>query len=109
MPHSTGTTSNSRRRTSRVRTGMVHRCLSRLDDLLYDSTYRLRRAEDRSNGPVVILAVDDKSLDEIKQGLIRGKHLGWPWPREYWGLAVKYLNECGAKAIVFDLLFTEPS
>jgi len=40
-----------------------------------------------------------------------GKSLGfgWPWPREFWGRIVEYLERCGARAVAIDLLFDEPS
>jgi adenylate cyclase len=76
-----------------------------LDRVFYDSLYRLRAPEDLRNGPVVIVAVDDQSVEAID----RAYQKGWPWPREYWGKMVTYLDAVGAKAIVFDLLFDRSS
>src|SRR6478672_9980495 len=36
-----------------------------LDRVLYDSLYRLRAPEDLTNGPIVIVAVDDQSVEVI--------------------------------------------
>ena len=83
--------------------------LSKLDDLLYDSLYRLRPAEDRTGGPVVIVAVDDKSLQELRDNGIGKTSYGWPWPRQFWGYMAQYLDKCGARAVAFDVLFNEPS
>src|SRR5437867_2606221 len=48
---------------------------------------------------IVLVAVDELSL----------AHFGrWPWPRDRHGYVVRYLQEAGAKAIVFDILFFEP-
>jgi adenylate cyclase len=77
----------------------------RVDDVIYDSLYRLRAPEDKSAGPVVIVAVDDASLEAVGKAL----HFGWPWPREFWGRIVQYLETCGARAVAIDLLFDEPS
>ena len=52
---------------------------------------------------VVFVCIDQKSIDFFdKYHLIR-----WPWPREFHGRLVWYLAECGAKAIVFDVIFSE--
>jgi len=83
--------------------------LAKLDDLLYDSMYRLRKPEDRTNGPVVIVAVDQASLDELLNPKANKRKFGWPWPREIWGYIVGYLDRCGAREVVFDMVFTEPS
>jgi adenylate cyclase len=82
---------------------------SKLDYVLYDSFYHLRPVHDQSDGPVVIVAVDDKSLDEMTHSGIGKTLYPWPWPRLFWGMMVSYLNQCGAKAVAFDLTFTEPS
>ena len=83
--------------------------LVKVDDLLYDSLYHLRPIEDQTNGPVVIIAVDDKSLYELSHQGISKKNYSWPWPRAFWGYIIAYLNKCGAKAVALDIVFTEPS
>jgi adenylate cyclase len=75
------------------------------DDTFYDAFYRLRPVEDQSDGPVVIIAVDDKSLADVDQK--RG--FGWPWPRDFWGYLAKYLDASGAKAVGIDLIFDQTS
>src|SRR6266404_4102724 len=52
-----------------------------LDEVVYDSLYRLRPAENLASGPIVIVAVDDKSIEEVDAK----DKVGWPWPRKYWG------------------------
>ena len=82
--------------------------LLRLDETLYDSLYQWRPITDRQNSEVVIIAVDQASLDTLDQA--KGYEKGWPWPRRYWGSLLEYLSEdCHAKAVVFDVLFTERS
>jgi len=39
----------------------------------------------------------------------RENRLGWPWPREVYVPIVDFLASAGARSIVFDVLFTEPS
>lgn len=74
-----------------------------LDDVVYDSLYHLRSPQDMRGAELVIVAIDNESLRH-------GGQLGaWPWRREYWGHVVRFLEKQGARAIVFDLIFTEPS
>ena len=80
-----------------------------LDDLLYDSVYGLRPVQDQTGGNVVVLAVDQESLRQVLNPEGKKRRFGWPWPRETWGHIISYLNRCGARAIVFDILFAEPS
>lgn len=77
-----------------------------IDTALYDAFYKHRTPEDRQNGSVVIIAVDQGSIDAMAA---EDNHYRWPWPREYWGAVVAYLQKCGAKVVAFDLLFEEPS
>jgi adenylate cyclase len=79
--------------------------LDRANLFFYDTYYRLRPIESRADGPVVIVAVDQRSLDAIDKTY----HYGWPWPREFWGHIATYLGKAGPKVVVFDLLFTETS
>jgi adenylate cyclase len=83
--------------------------LDKLDYVIYDSLYHLRPIQSQRDGPVVIVAVDDASLADLAHGMIGKTPYGSPWPRQFWGAMIGYINRCGAKAIVFDVIFTEPS
>lgn len=70
----------------------------RLDRWLYDAlitTYPAPAAED-----VVIVGIDEQSLSQIGR---------WPWPRSVHADLVRKLDHAGARTIVFDVLFPEPS
>jgi len=72
-------------------------CFSLLENFAYDVAFSLRSATAPSD--VVIIAIDDESL--------RPERLGrFPWPRRYYADLLKRLDE--AKAVGFDVLFTEP-
>src|SRR5687767_725339 len=75
------------------------------NEVMYDTLYRLRPVDYRTNGSVVIVAVDQKSLDAMDQA----KRYGWPWPRVFWAELVTYFEKCGARAVVFDIVFSEKS
>lgn len=54
-----------------------------------------------TDSDIVIVAIDDASLGEL------GRFSGWP--RSYHTRVVDTLSESGARIIVFDILFSEPS
>jgi adenylate cyclase len=76
-----------------------------LDDVIYDSLYRMRPAQNLDTSPIVIVAVDDKSIEAVDSA----RKVGWPWPRKYWGEMISYLDSAGAKVVVIDLLFDRSS
>ncbi len=51
---------------------------------------------------VVLVLVDEASLRTLKPVVGR-----WPWPRSLFADVLDFLNEAGAKLVVFDILFTE--
>ncbi|MGH7177255.1 MAG: CHASE2 domain-containing protein [Tepidisphaeraceae bacterium] len=79
--------------------------LNLLNDLAYDSLYQVSGEYPNPDSAVVIIAVDESSLRAMEQS----RHFGWHWPREFWGLLAQYLQRCGARAVVFDMLFSESS
>ncbi len=54
---------------------------------------------------MVIIYIDQKSLDSLRcaQGL------GWPWRRDLYALMIDYLRAAGARVMILDAIFTEPS
>ena len=54
---------------------------------------------------IAILYIDQKSIDFFQQS--RG--IGWPWPRDSYALIIQFLKEAGARAVVFDAIYSEPS
>jgi adenylate cyclase len=81
------------------------RPIQQLGNVFYDWFYRRRPVEDQSAKSVVILAVDQHSLDFADEHL----HRGWPWPRDFWPHAINYLQKAHARCVVFDLIFSERS
>src|SRR5688500_4512016 len=57
--------------------------LTLLDEVFYDAFYRARTPEDRTSGDVVIVVVDDRTIEQMAKA---GQ--GWPFPRDNWGLLV---------------------
>jgi len=65
-----------------------------------------RRADPR----IVAVVIDQRSLDVIAGSReAGGRERSWPWPRAYHGAVAEYLLKSGARAVAFDLIFSEPS
>lgn len=66
--------------------------------------WRIREASGvrRPDSSVVIAAIDQKSLDFFQKNGV-----AWPWPRDFYGILLDYLHTGGAKAVVFDMDFSE--
>ena len=71
---------------------------TRLDNILYDG---LVRASERPVDPsILIVGVDERSLRELG---------AWPWSRTRHAEMIDRLSQAGAKAVVYDVLFSQPS
>ncbi len=71
----------------------------KLFDILITSRQRI--PEHREN--VVFVCIDQKSIDFFDTT----RDIGWPWPREFYGQLLGYLKEKGARAVFFDIVFSE--
>ncbi len=72
--------------------------LQQLRNLTFDSYQRLKPRVYDPAIPVIIAAIDEKSLDKFGQ---------WPWSRTVLARIADRLTELGAAAIAFDVLFAE--
>jgi CHASE2 domain-containing sensor protein/signal transduction histidine kinase len=70
--------------------------LWRWDQLLYD--LHLNAVASLPSEDIVIVAVDKQSLEALGR---------WPWSREVHARLIERLTQAGARAIVFDILFSE--
>ena len=82
--------------------GFVH-LLEPLENRLADAFVRAQAAPLASDPDIVIVDIDEKSLARMQE--IAGS---WPWPRAIHGELVAGLASQQPKAIVFDILFSEP-
>ena len=65
----------------------------------FDTMQRLWPRQNANALPVRIVDIDEISLKKLGQ---------WPWPRTELAKLVNELNELGAAAIAFDIIFPEP-
>lgn len=73
------------------------------DPQSYDQLVKRRVWGPEVDPQIVIVDIDERSLDKM-----RGEFGRWPWPRETLAGALEWLNQKGAKVVVFDILFADP-
>jgi adenylate cyclase len=67
----------------------------------YDVRFALRGPDEVADTKIVVVAIDEKALASLPQKL--------PYSREYYARLIDNLTAAGARLIVFDIAFTEPS
>jgi adenylate cyclase len=77
--------------------------LADLEARSYDLRSRWTADASRAHPDVVIVAIDENSLDVYRDRLGR-----WPWSRDVHATLIEYLHAAGARLVVFDILFPEP-
>jgi adenylate cyclase len=75
--------------------------IKNLEFKMLNQQFRLRGPLADRDTNLVIVNIDDQTFSSMPYK--------WPYPRSIYGKLIKNLNEGGAKLIVFDLEFTEPS
>ena len=71
----------------------------------WDWRSRLLAGPGVATDDIRLILLDQNSLDWA----FRENGLTWPWPRELYSAIVNYCKRGGARAVAFDVLFTEPS
>jgi adenylate cyclase len=66
---------------------------------------RMLAAPGKATSSVCTIMIDQSSLDDAQA--LYG--FGWPWPRQVYGYILDFCQRAGAKAVAFDLIFTETS
>ncbi|HOJ64898.1 MAG TPA: adenylate/guanylate cyclase domain-containing protein [Spirochaetota bacterium] len=75
----------------------------KLQNLIWDSFFRLSPQKKNLTKNVGIIAIDDLTLFEAqKRGIL------WPFPRNIYALVADFLVKNGAKGVVFDIIFSSP-
>ena len=70
---------------------------------IYDAMTKYRFRTLTPDPDIVILDIDEKSL------ALMGTEFGrWPWPRDVLGAVLSELERQQAKAVIFDILFSDP-
>lgn len=74
-----------------------------VDWALQDQFIQLKAKQREASTEILVIDIDDSSL--VGLGGVLGK---WPWPRSVHAEILEYLQAQSPKAVVFDILFTEP-
>jgi adenylate cyclase len=75
----------------------------RAEDLLYDVKVKLYRSQAVPPKDIKVILIDEASISAMET--IAGR---WPWPRAIYSDLLDFLTTYGgAKAVLFDILFTE--
>src|SRR5580765_1899394 len=77
--------------------------LDGFDNRLLDGFVRHQAAKRAPDADVVIVDVDDKSLEKMQTEAGR-----WPWPRAVYAGLIEGLAAQKPRAVVFDMMFSEP-
>jgi len=84
-----------------ARTGLVER----FELASWDWRVRQMAAPSAATDDIRLILIDQASLDWASEA----NDLSWPWPRQAYEPMLAFLQRAGARAVVFDLLFTEAS
>lgn len=76
---------------------------SRADVYAWDICTRLAGGWHQPDPRVVLVAVDQSSIDFFADNGVL-----WPWPRDMWARLIEVASEAGAAGVVFDILFDDP-
>ena len=78
-----------------------------LENTTWDWRAKLYAAPGQASDQIRVIMIDQTSLDWAKDTL--QVPLSWPWPRQLYNPILAALRQGGAKAVAFDLIFTESS
>jgi class 3 adenylate cyclase/CHASE2 domain-containing sensor protein len=71
----------------------------------YDFRVRLMAEFTRPSDEIIVILLTQDCIDWAQ----KERGWGWPWPRQSYAEIVDYMNLGGAKAVAFDVIFSEPS
>ncbi len=73
--------------------------LSKIEYAIQDNFFEIRGPISVENSPIVLVEISEQADSEIPEK--------WPWPTSLHAKLVENLNKAGAKAILFDVLFSQ--
>lgn len=79
--------------------------LQKVENIFYDLRVKGLNKSANINPLIKQIVIDQTSLEWMS----KENSLSWPWPREIYAHIISFLKEGDAKAVVFDMIFTEPS
>lgn len=79
--------------------------LSGFEDKTWDIRAQLMARKGAATDQIALIFIDQPSLDWA----LRENDMSWPWPRGAYVPIVDFCARAGAKALIFDMLYTDPS
>ncbi len=79
--------------------------LGRWEDYSWDRRVSYFAGREPASEKTIMILLDQNSLDWAQAVL----GVGWPWPREIYSSIADFCGRQGARALGFDVLFSEPS
>lgn len=73
--------------------------LQRIEGIFFDLYFRVRPQAEITE-KVAYIEISEDSIQSLGR---------WPWPRHFHAVMTHVLSEWGARAVVFDIVFSEPS
>ena len=81
------------------------RSLDSAEDAIFDKVIHLRPIEPKPSGRVVVVEIDDCSIEHFRA---QGEG-GWPWSRQRHADLLDQLDRAGVRAVGYDVLFPDRS
>jgi CHASE2 domain-containing sensor protein len=81
------------------------RSLASAENAIFDQVIKLRPWEPKPSGKVVVVEIDDCSIEYYRA---QGEG-GWPWSRQRHADLLDALDRAGVRAVGYDLQYIEPS
>lgn len=79
--------------------------LDKLENIFYDMRVKLLSQSNIPSKNIKLIVIDQNSLKWAEQS----NGIGWPWPREMYSALNGFLEQSGARGVVYDLIFSESS
>jgi len=74
-----------------------------MNNAITDFKWRIISGGEKADSSLMVIAIDDASVSYFADRY----NIPWPWPRQFYGIVLNYLNSAGAGTVVFDMHFTE--
>jgi adenylate cyclase len=74
----------------------------RFEMMAYDAMVQLMRSDKKAHPDIAIILIDEASIKVMNHLVGR-----WPWPRTVYADLLDFLSMGGARAVAFDILYTE--
>ncbi|MFC1511781.1 CHASE2 domain-containing protein, partial [Candidatus Latescibacterota bacterium] len=74
-----------------------------LNGNLFDLLVTTRHAAPEHRDDIVFATIDQNSITYFNEH----NGVSWPWPRVFYARLLRHLADCGARVVVFDIIFSE--